>query len=97
LTTRILRVTLLLNDLERGDKMKQNITISLEKELIKKAKILAALKETSVTRLLSEELKRLIQKEEQYQQAKKKAFTLLSSGFHLGGKIKATREELHAR
>ena len=77
--------------------MKQNITISLEKELIKKAKILAALKETSVTRLLSEELKQLIQKEEQYQQAKKKALTLLNSGFHLGGKIKATREELHAR
>ena len=77
--------------------MKQNITISLEKELIKKAKILAALKETSVTRLLSEELKQLIQKEEQYQQAKKKALALLNSGFHLGGKIKATREELHAR
>jgi predicted proteasome-type protease len=78
-------------------KMKQNITISLEKEFIKKAKILAALKETSVTRLLSEELKQLVQKEEHYQQAKKKALALLNSGFHLGGKIKATREELHAR
>lgn len=77
--------------------MKQNITISLEKELIKKAKIIAAQKETSVTRMLSEELKQIIQKEEQYQQAKKKALVHLNSGFHLGGKIRDTREDLHAR
>ena len=77
--------------------MKQNVTISLEKEIIKKAKIIAAQKETSVTRMLSEELKQLIQKEERYQQAKKKALIYLDSGFHWGGKIRATREELHAR
>ena len=40
--------------------MKQNITLSLDKGLIKKAKIIAAQKETSITRMLGEELKQLI-------------------------------------
>jgi hypothetical protein len=77
--------------------MKQNITISLEKELLKKAKILAAQKETSITRLLGEELKQLVQKEERYQRAQKKALTYLNSGFHLGGRIRVKREDLHVR
>ena len=77
--------------------MKQNITLSLEKGLIKKAKIIAAQKETSITRMLGEELKQLIDKEEKYQRAKKKALAQLNTGFHLGGKIIATREELHER
>lgn len=35
--------------------MKQNITLSIEKDLIRKAKILAARKDTSISKLLSEE------------------------------------------
>lgn len=77
--------------------MKQNITISLERELIKKARIVAAQKETSLSRMLSEELKQLIQKAEHYDRAKKKALANLKTGFHLGGKIVASREELHER
>jgi hypothetical protein len=77
--------------------MKQNITLSLDKELIKKARIIAAQKETSITRMLAEELKQLVDKEEKYQRAKIKAITQLNTGFHLGGKIIATREELHER
>jgi hypothetical protein len=77
--------------------VKQNITLSLDQGLIKKAKIIAAQKETSITRMLGEELKQLIDKEEKYQRAKKKALAQLNAGFHLGGKIIATREELHER
>ncbi len=39
--------------------MKQNITLSLDKDLIKKGKIIAAKKETSLNRLLSDFLKQI--------------------------------------
>ena len=39
--------------------MKQNITLSLEKELITKAKIIAAQKSSSVSKMLAEELRKV--------------------------------------
>lgn len=77
--------------------MKQNITLSLDKELIKKGKILASNKETSLSRLLSDFLKQIIEEEELYERSKSKALDILNKGFHLGGKITSSREELHAR
>ncbi len=62
--------------------MKQNITLAIEKELLKKAKLLAAKKETSVTKLLTEQLVKLVSEEDQYDLAKKRALTLLKKGFH---------------
>jgi hypothetical protein len=49
--------------------MKQNITLSLKKELIKKGRIIAAQKETSLNRMLSEKLEETIRKAEEYNQA----------------------------
>jgi hypothetical protein len=77
--------------------MKQNITLSIEKELLKKAKLLAAKKETSVSRLLTEKLVKMVSEDDQYDLAKKRALTILKQGFHLGGRIIAKREELHER
>ncbi len=77
--------------------MKQNITLRIDKDLIKKSKILAAKKETSVSKLLSQELEKLIQHAERYEFAKRRARANLRSGFHFGGKITASREELHER
>ena len=77
--------------------MKQNITLSLEKELIRKARILAAQRQTSVSRMLSLELQKIIQKNEKYEWAKKSARANLRTGFHLGGEIRVSREELHER
>lgn len=77
--------------------MKQNITLSVEKELLKKAKLLAAKKETSVTKLLTEQLTRLVSEDDQYELAKKRALMILKRGFHLGGRIIAKREDLHER
>ena len=77
--------------------MKQNITLSVDKELIVKAKILAAKRQTSVSRMLSREIERLVAESEQYEKARKSAFAHIESGFHLGGEINVTREELHDR
>jgi hypothetical protein len=77
--------------------LKQNLTLSLEKELILKAKVLSARRRTSVSKLLADELRRIVDQEEQYQLAKKKALADLREGFRMGGKITATRDELHDR
>ncbi len=76
--------------------MKQNITLSLDKALIKKAKILAASRDTSVSKMFSEELARLVEDAETYDRARRNAMALLEKGFHFGG-IPADRESLHDR
>ena len=77
--------------------MKQNVTLKLDKELIKKGKVIAAKNRTSLSRLLSEFLKRIIEDEEFYELSRKNAFELLDKGFHSGGTMPCSREELHER
>lgn len=77
--------------------MKQNITLSIEKEIIKKGKIIAAQKDTSISKMLSEQLKQIIDREEQYEAAKRSALQTLKKGFRLGGKITWKREDLYER
>jgi len=77
--------------------MKQNITLSLDKDLIKKAKVLSAKRQTSISRMLGLALKRFVQAAEDYDRAKRRALAHLRRGFHMGGKIVASREELHER
>jgi len=77
--------------------MKQNITLSIDRELLKKAKLIAAKKETSVTKLLTEQLSKIVSEDEQYDLAKRRALAILRKGFRLGGRITAKREELHER
>jgi len=49
--------------------MKQNVTLSLEKELITKAKIIAAQKSSSVSRMLAEELRNIAERHGRYDDA----------------------------
>jgi len=77
--------------------MEQNITLSIEKDLIRKAEVLAAKKEISISKLLSRELTRILNEEDLYESARKRATARLKKGYHLGGRILATREELHER
>lgn len=77
--------------------MKQNITLSLDKELIKKAKVMAAHRQTSISGMLSDDLRKIIEETEKYQCAKRRAMNNLKMGFRLGGRILASREDLHER
>jgi HSP90 family molecular chaperone len=77
--------------------MKQNITLAVDKELLKKARVLAAKRETSISKLLSELLAKIMSEDDQYEASKKRALSRLKKGFHLGGRILATRDELHER
>jgi hypothetical protein len=76
---------------------KQNLTISLARETIRKAKILAARRETSISGLLATQIEILVGEEEAYERAERQATALLDQGFHLGGVIRATRDEWHER
>jgi hypothetical protein len=76
---------------------KQNVTISLSRQVLKKAKILAARRETSISGLLAREIECLVGDEEAYERAERQALELLDKGFHMGGIIRAGRDELHER
>jgi len=76
---------------------KQNVTLSLSRETFRKAKILAARQETSISGLLAKQIEILVGQDEAYQRAQREAAALLEKGFHLGGVIRATRDELHER
>ena len=76
---------------------KQNVTISLSRQLLKKGKILAARRETSISGLLAQEIEFLVGEEEAYDRAERQARALLDKGFHMGGIIRAGRDELHER
>ena len=79
------------------DSGKQNVTISLSRQVLKKAKILAARRETSISGLLAQEIEYLVGNDEAYERAERAALAFLNQGFHLGGVIRATRDELHER
>jgi hypothetical protein len=76
---------------------KQNVTISLSRQLLKKAKILAARRETSISGPLAQEIEFLVGDQEAYDRAERQARALLDKGFHMGGIIRAGRDELHER
>lgn len=79
------------------DRSKQNVTISLSREVLRKAKILAAKRDTSISGLLAHEIEVLVGQEEAYERAERAALALLDQGFHLGGARRVSREELHER
>jgi predicted transcriptional regulator len=75
----------------------QNITIRLDGRTLRKAKVLAAQRNTSVSRLLAQQIESLVGENDAYEQARRRALALLDRGFHLGGRVEATRDEWHER
>jgi hypothetical protein len=77
----------------------QNVTLAIPKDILRKAKILAVQKNTSLSSLLTQTLVDMVSREESYQQARQRNLAMLKSGFDLGtqGQITWKREELHER
>ncbi len=80
-----------------SDSQKQNVTISIRAETVRKAKILAAQRSTSISGFLAEQIETLVGAEEAWERSERSALALLEQGFHLGGQITASRNELHKR
>jgi len=77
--------------------VQRNITLTLDDDLIRKAKVLAARRNRSVSALLREELSRLVAEDEAYETAKRAALERLERGSHLGGGPLPSRDELYDR
>lgn len=76
---------------------KQNLTLSLDKEIIRRAKVLAAKRSVSVSHLVGEEISRLVEDTEAYERAHRLALNELNKGFRSGGYVPVRRDELHER
>ena len=61
--------------------------ILIEKEITKNARVLAAQRQTSISRMLGEELQKLIEDSKEYDKAKNQALNYIAKGFHIGGGI----------
>jgi hypothetical protein len=77
--------------------MKQNITIALDKTLLRKARALASQRGASISAMLAQELTRIADRESEYELARRRALVRLSTPFHLGGQQRLPREALHDR
>jgi hypothetical protein len=77
--------------------MKRNLTVQLDEETVAKAKVLAARRATSVSKLVAQEIQRLVGDDDAYQRARAVALGHLSRGFHLGGDALPDRNAVHER
>jgi len=77
--------------------MQRNITLTMDEDLISKARILAARRNRSISALLRDELSRLVAEAEAYETAKRAALHRLERGTSLGGGPLPSRSELHER
>ncbi len=77
--------------------VKRNLTVQLDEATVKKARVLAARRSTSVSKLVAHEIERLVGEDEAYQRAKSTALAQLNRGFHLGGGPLPERSSLHGR
>ena len=77
----------------------QNVTLSIPKDVLRKAKMIAIQRKTSLSGLLTHALEDIVTHEESYQMARKHHLTILQKGFNLGtkGKSPGSREDLHER
>jgi predicted transcriptional regulator len=77
----------------------QNLTLSLPKETLRRVKVIAAQRETSVSRLVTRALEALVEDEDRYLRARQRHLRWLEQAADLGtgGAIGTRREELHER
>lgn len=76
---------------------RQNLTVSLDVQTIRKAKVLAAKRATSISGLVAEQIEALVNNDDAYEKAAASAIARMKRGYHLGGGPYASRDELHER
>jgi hypothetical protein len=79
-----------------GDE-KQNLTVRLDRQTIRKARIIAARRSMSISGLVAQQIEVLVDEEDRYEHAERQAQTLLDPGFHLGGPVRVSRDDVHER
>ena len=77
--------------------MKTNVTLRIDADLLREAKVLAAKRNSSVSRLLADLLETLVRGERSYEAARKRALARLAKGYAWGWQRPEDRGELHER
>lgn len=76
---------------------KTNVTLKIEADLLKQARILAAEEGTSISALLASRLEQELRERKGYHQARRRALARLRTGFDLRWAPPRSRDELHER
>lgn len=82
---------------EAPPKQKANITLKLDRDLLREVRILAAEKDTSISALLTVHLREIVKNRSGYEQAKNRAIARMRKGWNLGWQKPKSRDELHER
>ncbi len=78
---------------------RQNVTLSIDKSLLKKAKMIAVSEDKSLSELLRESLLSRVREATGYKKAMNRQLKILKKGYDLRtkGNITISREEIHER
>jgi len=77
--------------------MKTNITLKLDRDLLRKVRVIAAEKDTSVSALLAEQLEKAVRDRDGYDDAKRRALARMKQASNLGYTPPASRDEFYER
>jgi len=80
-----------------GMPSKANVTLTIDAELLREARILAAEEGTSVSGLLRDRLEELVRRHKSYEAARRRALSRLRTGYDLRWTPPRSRDELHER
>jgi hypothetical protein len=76
---------------------KANVTLTIDADLLREARILAAEEGTSVSGLLRNRLEELVRRHKAYDAARRRALSRLRTGYDLQWTPPRSRDELHER
>ena len=79
--------------------MKQNVTLALPVETVRRLKVLAAQRGSSISRMLTETLDEILRRDDEDERGTQRILAHFEQGFDLGtqGRRTWTRDELHER
>jgi hypothetical protein len=77
--------------------MKTNITLKLDADLLREARILAAEEDTSISAMLAARLEQIVRDRRSYNRARKSALARLREGMDLRWTPPRSRDEIHER
>jgi len=72
-----------------------NLTVEIDDALLREARLLAARRGTSLSRLAAEQLEELVRRDQSYEVARRRAVRRLERGLQLDWDPPASRDELH--
>ena len=77
--------------------MKTNVTLKLDADLLREARVVAAEEGRSVSGLLTDQLEALVRERKAFERARKRALARLRHGLDLQWTPPRSRDELHER